>query len=465
MSSTVTKTYDTAKRGAVCVCLTGLFAIALGVSFDSLFVGMTVACCGFALCLMATKLVGSPKITVLAGMSFVAGILVATIIYFGYIGDYGVPYWVTGRDDMMLEDDAKQCVAKDYYTVYDMVDGTTSRERQHNTKGYVIFLSYLMRIGETFGGYHTMAPRIINIFLLNTIALLIVRLFLENHKGKQGVACSLFSLIALFPNSLYIASHVYRDVMSAFFLIVVYYLFNKKWRADRTVLFSCITVLVLFCAYWVRESLLIFLVGIILVSVFFKLPKRTYRRQIRAVSLAVAIVCIAAAVLALVQFGDMIIYYLTRYTERLSSSESGIVAAIYSLPLLPFGMPARFVAYLITPFYYGTVFNIGEWFSSTYAICNVVISFGTVYLVSQYYYLAIGWLADRKAAATAFLLVTGIALTTFGYRHVVMVYPFLFLAIAEAKMALDAFDNRRRFKQPVVIGCLFMAFFGVLFVV
>lgn len=443
----------------------GVFAIALGVSFGSLFVGLTAACCCIALCLMAIRLGGSPTVTALSSMSFAVGILVATIIYYGYIGDYGVPYWVTGLDDMMLEEDAKQCVAKDYYSVYDMVDGTTSRERQHNTKGYVIFLSYLMRIGEGLDGYHTMVPRIINIFLLNTIALLVVRLFLEKHEGEQRIACLLFCLIALFPNFLYIASHVYRDVMSAFFLVVVYYLFDRKWKAGRAVPFVCITALVLFCAYWVRESLLIFLVGIILVSIVFKLPKRTRgRRQIKAVSFAVAIVCVAVAAFALVQFGDTIAYYLTRYTERLSSSESGIVAAIYSLPLLPFGIPARFVAYLITPFYYGTVFNIGEWFTSTYALCNVVISFGTVYLVSQYYYLVKGWFTDRKAVATALLLVMGIALTTFGYRHVVMVYPFLLLAIVEAKTALGAFEKRKRFKQPIVIGFLYLAFFGILFV-
>lgn len=447
------------------MCLTGLFAMALGIFFGSLFVGLTVACCGFALCLMAMRLGGSPKITILASMTFAVGILVATIIYFGYIGDYGVPYWVTGLDDMMLEDDARQCVAKDYYSVYDMVDGTTPRERQHNTKGYVIFLSYLMRIGEMFGGYHTMAPRIINIFLLNTIALLVAGLFLEKHKEKLGIARLLFCYIALFPNSLYIASHVYRDVMSAFFLIAVYYLLDRKWKTKRTIPFACIMAFLLFCAYWVRESLLIFLAGIILISIVSKLPKRVKRRrQIRAVSFAVAIFCVVAAAFALMQFGETIAYYLTRYSERLSSSESGIVAAIYSLPLLPFGIPARFAAYLVTPFYYGTVFNIGEWFTSTYAICNVVISFGTVYLVSQYYYLAKGWFATRKAVATAILLVMGIALTTFGYRHVVMVYPFLFLAIVEGKMALGAFDNRGRFKQPVAIGCLYIAFFAFLFI-
>ena len=447
------------------MCLTGLFSIALGIVFGSLFVGLVTTCFGFLLCLMTTRLGGNPTITALASVSFAVGILVATIIYFGYMSDYGMPYWVTGLDDMMLENDARQCVAKGYYSVYDMVNGTTSREQLHNTKGYVIFLSYLIRIGEMLDGYHTMVPRIINIFLLDTIALLVVRLFLEKHEKEQKIACLLFCFIALFPNLLYIASHVYRDVMAAFFLVVVYYIFDRKWKASRTVPFVCITALVLFCAYWVRESLLIFLIGIILVSIIFKLPKRTRRRQIRVVSFTVAVVCIVVVAFTLVQFGDTIIYYLTRYTERLSSSESGIVAAIYSLPLLPFGILARFVAYLITPFYYATVFNVGEWITSTYAICSVVISFGTVYLVSQYYYLVKGWFADRKVVMITILLVIGIVLTTFGYRHVVMIYPFLFLAIIEGKMALGAFDNRKLFMQPVIIGCLYVAFFAIMFIV
>lgn len=447
------------------MCLTGLFAIGLGAVFGSLFVGGATIICGLSLCVTAMKLGKSPTITVLASVSFSIGLLIATAIYFGYIADYGVPYWVPGSDDMMLESDARQCVAKDYHSVYDMVNGDTSREKLHNTKGYVIFLSYLIRIGDMFGGYHTMVPRIVNIFLLNISALLIVRMFLEKCNGGKGQACLLLILIALFPNSLYIASHVYRDVVAAFFLVALYYLCDRKWKANKVVGYVFIAALLLYCAYWIRESLLVFSTGIILVSMLFKLPKKTRRRQqVTAASLAIVTVCIVVAVFALMRFGNTIVYYLTRYTERLSSSESGIVAAIYSLPLFPIGIPARFIAYLLTPFYYGTVFNINEWFVSTYSICNVVVSFGTVYLVSQYYYLVKGWFANRKAIMVAVLLVMGISLTTFGYRHVVMVYPFIFFSIIDAKNSLGVFDTRMRFVQPIVIGCLFVAFFAILFI-
>lgn len=465
MSSILAKQLDATKLEVACVCLTGLFAMGFGAVFGSLFVGGATAICGFALCAAAVKFGKSPTITVLASVSFSIGLLIATAIYFGYIADYGVPYWVPGSDDMMLESDARQCVAKDYHSVYDMVNGDTSREKLHNTKGYVIFLAYLMRIGDMLGGYHTMVPRIVNIFLLNISALLIVRMFVEKHNGGMKQAHLLLTLIALFPNSLYIASHVYRDVMAAFFLVALYYLFDRKWEASKVVGYVFIAVLLLYCAYWIRESLLVFSVGIILVSMLFKLPRKTRRRQqIKVISFAIVTVCIVVAVFALSRFGSTIVYYLTRYTERLSSSESGIVAAIYSLPLLPIGIPARFAAYLVTPFYYGTVFNINGWFVSTYSICNVVTSLGTVYLVSQYYYLLKGWLANRKAVVTTALLVLGISLTTFGYRHVVMVYPFLLFAIVDGKSFMGAFDTRKRFAQPTIIGCLFVAFFAILYI-
>lgn len=450
-------------QNITCLFPMGLAAIATGAVFGSFYVGLTAAICGFALCLMAMRLSQRP---VLSCVSYIVGVAAATLIYFGYIGDYGIPYWVPGSDDIMLESDARQCVAKNYYSVYDMVNGDTSRERLHNTKGYVVFLSYLMRIGAVFGGYHTMVPRIVNIFLLNVAALFVFRLYLEKFKEKQDKACSLYCLIALFPNSLYIASHVYRDTIAAFFLVALYYLCNKRWHGIKIAVYAAAVAVLLYCAYWVRESLLVFAVGIIIISILFRHPRKARRdRQIAASSLGVALVCIAVAGFAFAQFGDTILYYLTRYTERLSSGESGIVAIIYSLPLFPFGIPARFLAYLITPFYYGIVFNPGEWFVSTQSFCNLLISMGTVYLVSQYVYLVQGFRANQKVVLVAILIVLGIALTTFGYRHVIMVYPFMFLAIFEGKSMPDAVGARTRSELSVVVGLLFVTAFALLFIV
>lgn len=473
--------------GIIAACFLGLFSILLGLAFASLYVGAAAAICGCVFGMLAARATCSSKLTLVSCASFAAGIVVAAIIYQSYIVDYGVPYWVPGSDDLMLENDARQCIAKGYVSVFDMVNGDTVRERLHNTKGYVIFLTYLMMIGEPLGGYHTMVPRIVNIFLLNAIALLVVRLFLMRFAEKESKACVLYALVALFPNSLYIASHVYRDVIAAFFLVAVFYLCVRRRKGARFVVSAVVVAVILFLAYWVRESLLVFALGIILLS--FLMEKRSSQLRkvesesegasdgtgrgrsklggaanIKVRTVVVAFVCIAVGAVALVQFGDTILYYLTRYTERLSGGGDGIVAAIYSLPLLPFGIPARFIAYFISPFYFALVFDPTQWLASTQSFCSVLISIGTVYLVSQYVYLVRGFKVDGRTVLVVALLVLGIALTTFGYRHVVMVYPFMFLAIAEGKAAMSGQDAVALPKISLVVGLLFVCAFAALYI-
>lgn len=473
--------------GIIAACSLGLFSILLGLAFASLYVGAAAAICGCVSGMLAARATRSSKLTLVSCASFAAGIVVAAIIYQSYIVDYGVPYWVPGSDDLMLENDARQCIAKGYVSVFDMVNGDTVRERLHNTKGYVIFLTYLMMIGELLGGYHTMVPRIVNIFLLNAIALLGVRLFLMKFAEKENKACVLYALVALFPNSLYIASHVYRDVIAAFFLVAVYYLCVRRRKGARFVVSAVVVAVILFLAYWVRESLLVFALGIILLS--FLMEKRTSQLRkvesesegasdgagrgkpklggaanIKVRTVVVAFACIAVGAVAFVQIGDTVLYYLTRYTERLSDGGDGIVAAIYSLPLLPFGIPARFIAYLISPFYFALVFDPAQWLASTQSFCNVLISIGTAYLVSQYVYLVQGFKVDSRTVLVVVLLVLGIALTTFGYRHVVMVYPFMFLAIAEGKAAMGGQDAVVLPKISLVVGLLFVCAFATLYI-
>lgn len=475
--------------GIVSVCFLGLASIALGILFGSLFVGAAALFLSCVFGLLAARFTRSPQLIAVASLSYLAGVVVVVLVYQGYIADYGIPYWVPGSDDLMLENDASMCVAKGYYSVFDMANGNTVRERLHNTKGYVIFLSYLMRAGYYLGGYHTIVPRIVNIFLLNVIALLIVRLFLMKFTGKETKACSLYALVALFPNSLYIASHVYRDVIAAFFLVAVFYLCVRRRKGARFFVSAIMIAIVLFLAYWVRESLLVFALGIILLSHL--MEKRSFQSHmlegggssyderegtgqgkprfggaaiVKVRTLVAVIVCVVAGIAALGLYGDTIMFYMTRYTESLAGGGDGIVAAIYSLPLLPIGIPARFVAYLISPFYFALVFDPSQWFSSTQSFCNVLISIGTVYLVSQYVYLVRGFKVDGRTVLVVALLVLGIALTTFGYRHVVMVYPFMFLAIAEGKAAMSGQDAVVLPKISLVVGLLFVCAFAALYI-
>jgi len=148
---------------------------------------------------------------------FVIQCIFLLITYFGYLGKYGKPYYLGGSDDFDFEKMAMMCVENNVYTFGQA--SHTDPIMFSDGKTYVLFLSYLMRFSSFFGGYHTISARLINVLLLDFIAAIFACLF-PNNKNRLIV----FLLIALFPSCIYISIHVFRDVISCFFLALLYFL-------------------------------------------------------------------------------------------------------------------------------------------------------------------------------------------------------------------------------------------------
>lgn len=449
------------------ICLIGISSVFFGLLFGSLFLSAVMAVCGFVLVAFSFILYGSGRMSLIVAGAFILGSLVASLIYYGYIRDYGIPYWLPGLDDISLENDAFQCVSKGYYSVWDMVNGNTTREITHNAKGYVIFLSYLIRFGILFDGYHTMVPRIINVSILNLSALFITRLYLDKFPKMGKMACCLYLAISLFPNSLYVSSHVYRDTIAATILTIAYFIcFSCTKR--RHVLFRIAGIcFLLYEGYWIRGTLVAFIAAIIIVRLLpdYVVSKKT-PKGVRVKSLAFSALILIVVIAALMQFGDTLTRYVEGYGDYIVDGGSGILAAVYRLPLVPFGTIARLLLYLIMPFYYSIVFNPLSWFASTQNLFDVLISIGTCVLVAHYLYLVRAFSKDRKIVYIIILFLLAISLTTSGYRHILMVYPFIFYAVAEGRSSIDKASltgkNNSFIKGPVIVGFAYMAFFGIL---
>lgn len=316
-----------------------------------------------------------------------------------------------------------------------------------------------------------MVPRLFNLLCLNLLSLMMAKAYQQITDSRNKAArneISLYIALALFPNSVYLSSHIYRDTISAFLLVYTFYCSVQIARGGFSISSILKIIATVAIAYWIRAALVAFCAGIICLVFLFASPdnlKYSLKRLAASKALLYIVVMLAFLILAFL-YKDTLFGYLERYTDNLSNSSNRIVSVIYSMPLIPLGLPLRFIAYLITPFYYSFVFNPPEWLSSTYAFSCLCISIGTTALVSQYVFFFASIHKTKLLAIITIFLVAGIVLTTFGYRHVLMVYPFLFTTL---RLGRDEIIERGAIRQyssySLALASVFLFFFSIVFIV
>lgn len=417
-----------------------------------------------AVAIFASKsLLHSDRLCLATTLAFLVGILFVSFLYWGYNQDYGLPYWMPGQDDYKLEQDALECVHKNYFTPYDMANGDTYRFRSHNTKGYVVLLALMMRIGELFGGYSTLVPRIFNILALNLIGTLIVFCLKRRYDFSDNRLVKVYLAVTLFPNMLYISAHIYRDILVSLCIFGSYVVAKQlEGRRGSSIFWILLLVLITYSSYWLRAMSLVFIVGVVAIIFLFG---KTASRRVTVGKFFVSILVLLVSGILVFYSGEDIDYYVSTYGTSISAGNSAFFSRIYSLPLFPLGLPLRLLAYLCSPFYYSTVFNPVIWFDSTTMFCQLLVSLGTVFLVSRYVYLPLAFKQDKESILIALYILLGISLSTSGYRHIVMVYPFFFLTISQGILCADPRSSIHRSysRLSIVFGCLFVAAFCLLY--
>ena len=405
-------------------------AVFYGVIFNSFFVSLTVILFGSILIFCAKKSFVSDKMTDVVSFSFIFGIFIAGLIYFGYSADYGVPFWVPGVDDQKYEQVANYIFNSGYVTVFDMFQDSDKYIRTHNAKGWVMFLAYLMHIGDFLDGYHTMVPRIISLFALNVMGIIIVYHFrCKCHtSGKWNIL--MFFCMTLLPNAVILSSHIYRDTMSALLVTSCYFIALRLYEKKHIIRNLLAIGILAYMSYWLRAMNLFFIAGLCIIAL---LPETINRKQL-GITLAVLMgIAVLTAIVLFGVFGDLFLGYVIRYGESIAGGEGRFASLIYGVPLLPFGIFLRMSLYLVTPFYYRIVFDPMLWFASTENITYLLASLGTLALAANYVYVFKGAKADYKTALALLLILIGICISTSGYRHIMMVYPLLILLIAEGR--------------------------------
>lgn len=383
-------------------------------------------------------------------------ILAMLIVYYGNIARYGAPYYHGGSDDLHFEEIAKIFIQMDMYYPWDYYFRT-------NQNGFYWIISMLMRLSAPLGGYHTISYRMLNINLLLSIAAVTYTIFrgIGTYTDKQSriVLC----IVALFPNAIYISCHVFRDTLYTLIIMVSFALMDDIFHTGgktkenlitkNKVLAWSLLVFTAFCGYWVRTETLIFILGMLLLSIVMK-------KELRLKQLYFCFILALTVIIAMKMCGilDYIFDKMQRYSIYLISNlnENGnvIYNTIFTLPILPFGWCARVLFGLVTPLP-TAVLQSSEMFKNGLIFFDVLIAYGTIIQILVLPFLFSKHQKWDKYLFSFLILFLGVVLVTFTFRHFLIIYPLMAILILRTYFVLNCWKRIFMIFFSFIILCLF----------
>lgn len=362
--------------------------------------------------------------------------------YYALIEEYGEPYYAL--DDKCFE----------YYGRSLFLDGIINYrdvpyiEGYDNTKGYLVIISWIYRLSGGIAGYHTISPRILNIYLWISIVSLIYKILREKVEDRRAITAML--ILAIFPNAMYVSSFVYRDVFVCFLLITGFYnfriIFNNKPK--RVSLIRIILFLYSFYAlYYARKQMLYVFMALIVVFILFEFgkPKSIIKRY-----------CVCGIAIGSVFFilfvtngWNLFIYSLIKYSAYTVTLSDGLSNYIFMMPILPFGWILRMVYGFIVPFP-GGILKLDYLGKPLYSLTQLLIQMGTIFQIFLIPYM----LKSIKKMDTYVVLwgvcYMAIVMTTFTFRHFIMMYPMLPLCVVPEYVRTD-YGKRKKYIVYVLL--------------
>lgn len=369
----------------------------------------------------------NPKIYSNLSFIYFVSVVLMLVIYFGYIAEYGTPYFGGGSDDLAFEVNAKYVIDNNY-----ILPEQLSEDPQlqfHNSKGFLWILSWIMRVSDIFGGYHTITFRVLNVYFLLALSILVFRSFENNYQFTFKQNLTVLYAMALFPNVQYISLHVFRDTISILLLFSLFFLWDsffdtkriKKRSYKKTIIF---TFLFFYVAYWIRHENIIFMGAILLFSLLLKNKKLSIRNFILFFLTAI----IGITLVESFNLWELVGAFNERYTEHKLEISDGLSNIVFSIPIFPLGIFIRMVYALISPVPV-TVLQFTDMFANVKTFFNVIIGVGVIVQIYLLPYLFKNIKETDKFALSFIILLMGIAVTTFTFRHFIMLYPFMIILI------------------------------------
>ena len=161
------------------------------------------------------------------------GILFSIALYSIYITRYGNPYFSSGSDDLEYEILGQFLSTRMGIFDYGYMSQLHPDLVSHNSPAYVYLISLLAKFGNWFDGFHTLLPKILNSGLLAWSAVLAYRISKNNLHTDEKTAYSIALGSGLMPIMLYNSAHTFREIVIAFSLLLIVYL----WLSYKNELF------------------------------------------------------------------------------------------------------------------------------------------------------------------------------------------------------------------------------------
>ncbi|HEY5555498.1 hypothetical protein [Acetobacterium sp.] len=366
---------------------------------------------------------GNDKLFYCLSLIFIISVILILTAYYGYMYQFGIPYFGGGSDDLAFEHYSKYVIANHYMMPEQII--LDPQFTYSNSIGFIWILSWVMRLSNVFGEYHTIAFRVLNIYFLLALSILVFRYFERKYQFTSKQNLIVLYVIALFPNSQYISIHVFRDTLISLILFSVLFVWDNYFDAKSKGGFSLIKAIALtlilgYISYWLRNESMVFLIAIILTCVVLKDNILSKKNSI----LFIFLVFLAFILINYYNIWDLILVFNEKYFIHKMELSDGLSNIVFSMSLFPFGILARLGYGLISPIPI-TILKIGGIFENVTVFFQVIIGFGVIGQIYMLPYLFKNIKRVDKIFISFATTLVGIVITTFTFRHFIMLYPFM----------------------------------------
>lgn len=384
-------------------------------------------------------------------------IIVMLLIYNGNIQSYGQPYFMGGSDDLHFETIAKLFLTYDYVWPWDYPVDT-------NCNGMYWIISLIMRLSGGIDQYHTIAFRVLNVNILIAIGIVAykiskIELEMDIYKSRR-----VQTVITLFPNILNISSYVFRDTLCSFIIILCSAIcidFSRK-RSEYIISNNRIRLLIellaiTFIGYWLRKELFFIIVAIFVFSyVGDKLTKKNIIGLILIAAVGLYVLLKMDAYSFVIAKASRYLNYHAEYIFNHNSSD--LYSTIFLKPVFPYGIILRSLYGLVFPLPTGLL-KVRDLLNGLNFV-DFFVSIGTCFQVVMLPYLFSG-LKRNKTIALIFLTeFFSVILTTFTFRHFVLLYPFMLII-----MLNDFYKDKVKSKKKLIFGVILLVSLGFIYIV
>ncbi len=431
-----------------------LLAFGLGILYGS--IAVAVICLLSSLFLLLFYRPNVHRLDALMLASFIA-IGAVVLIYACNVQMYKNSYYLGGSDDLYFENSARYVIECRMYTIVDIYESTAFPTSDY--RGFLMLLAWLMRFCDLFDGYHTICFRIINVHLWLAVALMISKHYRTIFPQNERTSRHIFLLTALFPNALYISGHVFRDTIGIFLVTFMYVkwdrVFKKMCTWSNRLWIALVSLPSLYIAFWVRKFNFLLILAIIALSFIFMEVKNKKRHYLISLFLFLAVLPI---VMLLFDLPYMTRFFYEKYSDHLLAKNPGVSQLVFSEPILPLGIFLRVAFGLIMP---APIWVFMPFLQSisVYTVIQAIVSMGTIIQLHGLPYILFSFLSMKKMTLFFLFTLLIIVVTTFTFRHFIMIYPFM-ISLFQHGMATQPYEKRRSIfiAQSIFIGLLLIVY-------